>query len=71
VFKEEEKYGDWKKLHNEELHNSCSEVNNISDQIKNDKIGGMCRTHVRYEKLITILVGNAERIISCWSNRRR
>jgi hypothetical protein len=48
--KREEGAGDWRRLHNEELRNLGVSPNIISDQIKEDEIGGTCSTHGRDKK---------------------
>jgi hypothetical protein len=37
--KRDEVTGDWRKLHNEELHNVCSSPNIINDKVKVDEMG--------------------------------
>jgi hypothetical protein len=48
--------GDWRRLHNEELHNSYAYS---GDQIKEDEMGGACSMHERDEKY-NIWVGKSE-----------
>jgi len=43
--------GDWRRLHNEELHNFYASSDSIR-MIKEDKIGGACSTDGRDEKCI-------------------
>jgi hypothetical protein len=42
--------GGWRKLHNEELDNLYTSPGIISDQIKEDEMGGACGVHGRDEK---------------------
>jgi len=44
---------------------------NISDQVKEDEVGGACSTHGRIEKCIKILVGKTEGKGPLWRFRRR
>jgi hypothetical protein len=51
--------GDWRKLHNEELHNLYSTPIIISKQVRKDEMGGACSTNA--EKVAyRILVGKPE-----------
>jgi hypothetical protein len=59
--KRDEVTGDWRKLHNEELHNlysSPSIINN--DQIKEDKMGRTCSTDGEKRNACKILMGKPE-----------
>jgi hypothetical protein len=57
--KRDEVTGEWRKLHNEELHNLYSSPDTIR-QVKANKVGGACSTHGRGEKMYKVLVGNPE-----------
>jgi hypothetical protein len=51
--KSEEVAGDWRRLHNEKLHNLYTSPDICqADQIKEDEKGGACGTHGRNEKCI-------------------
>jgi hypothetical protein len=51
--KREEVAGDWRRLHNEELHNLYTSPNIISMMLSRvGEIGGICSTHGRDEKCI-------------------
>jgi hypothetical protein len=52
--------GSWKKLHNQELHNSYS-VPNINIMIKDDEVGRVCSSHDEAEKCIEAFYGKARR----------
>jgi hypothetical protein len=47
----DEVMGEWRKLHNEELHNLYSSPD-IIRQVKANKVGGACSTHGRGEKSV-------------------
>jgi hypothetical protein len=51
--------GEWRKLHNEELHTLYSSPDIIS-QVKANAVGGACGTHGRGEKMYKVLVGKPE-----------
>jgi hypothetical protein len=45
--------GDWKRLHNKELHNLYASTEIIKgDQVKEDALSGACSTHWRDDKYI-------------------
>jgi hypothetical protein len=50
--------GDWRKLHNEELHNLYSSPD-IIRQVKANEVGGACGTHGRGEKSVQGFGGKA------------
>jgi hypothetical protein len=47
-MKRDEVTGEWRKLHNEELHNLYSSP----DQVKATDVGGACGTHGRGQKIV-------------------
>jgi hypothetical protein len=51
--------GNWRKLHNEELHNLYSSPN-IIIQVKEDEMGRACSTNGEKRNAYTILVGKPE-----------
>jgi hypothetical protein len=57
--------GEWKKLHNEELHNFYSSPDIIrqvkSSQFKANEVGGACDMHGRGEKSLQGFGGKAQR----------
>jgi hypothetical protein len=61
--KRDEVTGDWRKMHNEELHNlySSSSIIGYSDQVKEDEIGGACSTNGGEEEYIQDIGGKARR----------
>jgi hypothetical protein len=48
--KRDDVMGEWRKLHNGELHNLLSSPNTTPDQIKKNEVGGACGTHGMKEK---------------------
>jgi hypothetical protein len=50
--KREEEAGGWRRLHNEELRNLYASPNIVSDEIKEDEIGGAYSMHWIDEKCI-------------------
>jgi hypothetical protein len=64
-LKKDEVTGEWRKLHNEELHNLYSSPDIIrqvkSSQVKANEVGGACRSHGRGEKSVQGLGGKARR----------
>jgi hypothetical protein len=50
--KRNEVTGDWRKLHNAELHNY-----NLNDQVKEDEMGRACNTNRKKRNAYRILVG--------------
>jgi hypothetical protein len=58
--KRDEVMGEWRKLHNEELHNLYSSPD-IIRQIKANEMGGPCGTHGRVEKSVQGFGGKARR----------
>jgi hypothetical protein len=54
--------GDWRKLHNEELHNLYSSPCLIkSDQVKKDEMGGACSTNGGEEEYLEGIGGKVRR----------
>jgi hypothetical protein len=52
---------EWRKLHNEELHNLYSPPDIIrQSQAKANEVGGACGTHGRGDKVYKVLVGKPE-----------
>jgi hypothetical protein len=51
--KRDEVTGEWRKLHNEELHNLYSPPD-IIRQVKANEVGGACGTHGRGEKIVQV-----------------
>jgi hypothetical protein len=47
-----EEDGSWRKVHNDELHSLDSSPNTVSDQIKEDEVGGTCGTHGEGERCL-------------------
>jgi hypothetical protein len=58
--KGDEVTGEWRKLHNEELHNLYSSPD-IIRQVKANEVGGACGTHGRGEKSVQGFGGKARR----------
>jgi hypothetical protein len=60
--KRDEVTGEWRKLHNGELHNLYSSPKyHQADQIKNNAVGGACGTHGRGKKRVQGFGGKAGR----------
>jgi hypothetical protein len=57
--KRDEVIGEWRKLHNEELHILYSSPN-IIRQIKENEVSGTCGTHGRGEECVQVLMGKPE-----------
>jgi hypothetical protein len=60
VPKRNEVTGEWRNLHNEELHNLYSSPH-IIRQVKANEVGGACGTHGRREKCVQGVGGKALR----------
>jgi hypothetical protein len=58
--KRDEVTGEWRKLHNEELHNLYSSPD-IIRQVKVNEVGGAHGTHGRGEKIVQGFGGKAQR----------
>jgi hypothetical protein len=63
--KRDEVTGEWRKLHNEELHNLYSSPD-IIRQVKANKVGGACGMHRRGEKSVQGFGGKARRKETTW-----
>jgi hypothetical protein len=59
--KRDEVTGEWRKLHNEELHNLYSSPDIIRQVKSRQKVGGACGTHGRGEKCVQGFGGKARR----------
>jgi hypothetical protein len=66
--KRDEVTGEWRKLHNEELHNLYSSTDIIS-QVKANEVGGTCGTHGRGEKNVQGFGGKARRKEATWKTK--
>jgi hypothetical protein len=61
-LKRDEVTGEWRKLHNEELHNLYSSPRyHQVGQVKANEVGRACGTHGRRKKIVQGLGGNARR----------
>jgi hypothetical protein len=56
--KRDEVTGEWRKLHNKELHNLYSSPD-VVRQVKGNEVGGACGTHRRGEKSVQGFGGKA------------
>jgi hypothetical protein len=66
--KRNEVTGEWRKLHNEELHILYSSPN-IIRYIKENEVGGTYGTHVRREKSVQGYGGKARRKEITWKTK--
>jgi hypothetical protein len=66
--KRDEVTGEWRKLHNEELHNFYSSPN-IIRQVKANEVGGACGTHRRGEKSVQGFGRKARRKETTWKTK--
>jgi hypothetical protein len=66
--KRDEVTRDWKKLHNEELHNLYSSPD-IIRQVKANEVGGVCGTHARGEKIVQTFGGKARGKKTTWKTK--
>jgi hypothetical protein len=57
--KRDEVTGEWRKLHNEELHNLFSSPDIIGKSSQANEVGGACGAHVRGEKSVQGFGGKA------------
>jgi hypothetical protein len=68
--KRDEVTGEWRKLHNEELHNLYSSPDIIrQSQVKANEVGGACGTHGRGEKSVQSFGGKSRRKESTWKTK--
>jgi hypothetical protein len=65
--KRDEATGEWRKLHDEELHILYSSPNTIRHQIKENVVGGTCGTHGRGEECVQSLDGKTRREETTWT----
>jgi hypothetical protein len=66
--KKDEVTGEWRKLHNEELHNMYSSPD-IIRQVKANEMGGACSTHERGENSVQGFGGKARRKETTWKTK--
>jgi hypothetical protein len=66
--KRDEVTGEWRRLHNEELHNLYSPPD-IIRQVKANEVGGACGTHGRGEKSVQDFDGKAQRKETTWKTK--
>jgi hypothetical protein len=66
--KTDEVTGEWRKLHNEELHSLYSSPD-IFRQVKANEVGGACGTHGKGEKSVQGLGGKARRKETTWKTK--
>jgi hypothetical protein len=66
-LKRDEVMGDWRKLHNEELHNLYSSPD--IRQVKANEVGGASGTHGRGEKSVQGFGGKARRKETTWKTK--
>jgi hypothetical protein len=66
--KRDEVTRDWRKLHNEELHNLYSSPD-IIRQVKRNEVGGACGTHARGEKIVQAFGGKARGKETTWKTK--
>jgi hypothetical protein len=66
--KRDEVTREWRKLHNEELHNLYSSPD-IIRQVKANEMGGACGTHGRGEKSVQGIGGKARRKETTWKTK--
>jgi hypothetical protein len=65
-FKRDEVTVEWRKLHDEELHNLFPD---IIRQVKANEVGGACGTHERGQKSVQGLGGKARRKETTWKSK--
>jgi hypothetical protein len=66
--KRDEVTGEWRKLHNEEIHNLYSSPD-IIGQVKANEVGGACGTHGRGEKSVQGFGGKAGKKETTWKTK--
>jgi hypothetical protein len=73
IIVRDEVTGEWRKLHNEELHNLYSSPDIIrqvkSSQVKANEVGEACGTHGRREKSVQDFGGKARRKETIWKTK--
>jgi hypothetical protein len=68
--KRDEVTGEWRKLHNEELHNLYSSPDIIrKSQVKVNEVGEACSMHGRREKSVQGFGGKARRKKTTWKTK--
>jgi hypothetical protein len=68
--KRDEVTGEWRKLHNGELHNLYSSPDIIRQiKLKENEVGRTCSTHGRGEKLVQGFGGKARRKETAWKTK--
>jgi hypothetical protein len=66
--KRDEVTGEWRKMHNEELHNLYSSAD-IIRQVKANEVGGACGMRGRGEKSVQGFGGKARRKETAWKTK--
>jgi hypothetical protein len=66
--KKDDLMGEWRKLHNEELHNLYSSPD-IIRQVKANEVGWVCGPHGRGEKSVKGFGGKAQRKETIWKTK--
>jgi hypothetical protein len=67
--KRDEVMGEWRKMHNEELHNLYSSPDIIRSQVKANEVGGACGMHGRGEKIVQGFRWKARRKETTWKTK--
>jgi hypothetical protein len=68
THRRDEVTGEWRKLHNEELHNLYSSPD-IIRHVKSNEVGGSCSTHGRGEESVQGFGGKARRKETTWKTK--
>jgi hypothetical protein len=71
VAKRDEVTGEWRKLHNEELHDLYSSPNSVGDKIAKNEMGGACSVDGEERGVYRVLVGKPEEKRPLGRPRRR
>jgi hypothetical protein len=66
--KRDEVMGEWRKLHNEELHNLYSSPD-IIRQVKANEVGEACGTHGKGEKSVQVFGRKSRRKETTWKTK--
>jgi hypothetical protein len=66
--KRDEVTGEWRKFHNEELHNLYSSAD-IIRQVKANEVGGACSKHGKGQKSVQSFGGRARRKETTWKTK--